>query len=86
MRLAKVASRPSTRARATVSAGRVRIGISGWNFKAWRGGLYPPQKREIESARCILNTIEINGSSIPCNVRVVSKDGMSKRRTISSSA
>ena len=43
----------------------LRIGISGWTYKPWRGVFYPPklpQKRELEYASRALNTIEINGS------------------------
>jgi len=31
--------------------GEVRIGISGWRYKGWRGAFYPedlPQTRELE--------------------------------------
>ncbi|MGH7939225.1 MAG: DUF72 domain-containing protein, partial [Chthoniobacterales bacterium] len=48
-----------------MSAGSVRIGISGWTYKPWRGVFYPPkypQKRELEYAGRVLNTIEINGT------------------------
>ncbi|MGH8162874.1 MAG: DUF72 domain-containing protein [Rhodanobacteraceae bacterium] len=43
----------------------MRIGISGWTYKPWRGVFYPPkhpQKRELEHASRVLNTIEINGT------------------------
>lgn len=46
-------------------AGTVRIGISGWRYKGWRGVFYPaklPQKRELEFASREFATIEINGS------------------------
>lgn len=46
-------------------AGRVRIGISGWRYKPWRGVFYPPklqQRRELEFASRIFDTIEINGT------------------------
>jgi uncharacterized protein YecE (DUF72 family) len=45
--------------------GRLRIGISGWNYKPWRGRFYPkklPQKQELAYASSILPTIEINGT------------------------
>jgi uncharacterized protein YecE (DUF72 family) len=48
-----------------VSAGGAHIGISGWTYKPWRGVFYPPkhpQKRELEHASRVLNTIEINGT------------------------
>ena len=43
----------------------VRIGVSGWNYKGWRGVFYPKglaQRRELEFASRALNSIEINGS------------------------
>lgn len=54
------------RSRARVSQQHeVRIGISGWTYKPWRGAFYPPkhpQKRELEFASRVFNTIEINGT------------------------
>ncbi len=44
---------------------QVRIGISGWRYKPWRGEFYPPglaQARELAFAGSRLNSIEINGS------------------------
>ena len=44
---------------------QTRIGISGWRYAPWRGIFYPkdlPQKRELEHASRMLNSIEINGS------------------------
>jgi uncharacterized protein YecE (DUF72 family) len=46
-------------------AGKVRIGISGWTYKPWRGVFYPDdlsQKRELEYASNTFNSIEINGT------------------------
>ena len=43
----------------------LRIGISGWNYKFWRGEFYPKglvQKRELEYASRQMNSIEINGT------------------------
>jgi uncharacterized protein YecE (DUF72 family) len=43
----------------------VHIGISGWNYKGWRGVFYPKglaQRRELEFASRAFNSIEINGS------------------------
>jgi uncharacterized protein YecE (DUF72 family) len=43
----------------------VRIGISGWRYKPWRGVFYPdglPQRRELEYASQRFGSIEINGS------------------------
>lgn len=45
--------------------GKIRIGISGWRYKPWRGDFYPeelPQRQELEYASRKLNTIELNGS------------------------
>ncbi|HEY3436324.1 MAG TPA: DUF72 domain-containing protein [Actinotalea sp.] len=45
--------------------GDIRIGISGWRYKPWRGTWYPPglpQRLELEHASRLLRTIEINGS------------------------
>ncbi len=45
--------------------GAVRIGISGWNYKPWRGVFYPeklPHKRELAYAAKIFPSIEVNGT------------------------
>jgi uncharacterized protein YecE (DUF72 family) len=45
--------------------GKVRIGISGWTYKPWRGVFYPEdlkQKLELEYASKTFNSIEINGT------------------------
>ena len=45
--------------------GRVRIGISGWNYKGWRDKFYPPklrQKDELAYAAGLFPSIEINGT------------------------
>lgn len=50
---------------AVASHGTVRIGISGWRYKGWRGAFYPrelAQKRELAYAANIFSTIEINGT------------------------
>jgi uncharacterized protein YecE (DUF72 family) len=50
---------------ALVRAGEVRIGISGWRYRPWRGVFYPadlPQKRELYFASRAMKTIELNGS------------------------
>jgi uncharacterized protein YecE (DUF72 family) len=47
------------------SPGNIRIGISGWRYKPWRGTFYPPdlaQRRELEFASRCFNSIELNGS------------------------
>jgi uncharacterized protein YecE (DUF72 family) len=43
----------------------IRIGISGWRYKPWRGTFYPknlPQHAELKYAASVLTVIEINGS------------------------
>lgn len=45
--------------------GDIRIGVSGWTYKPWRGAFYPqklPQKRELGYAASIFNALEINGT------------------------
>jgi uncharacterized protein YecE (DUF72 family) len=45
--------------------GSIRIGISGWTYKPWRGVFYPeklPQKKELHFAADTFPTIEINGT------------------------
>ncbi len=47
------------------SAAGLRIGISGWTYRPWRGVFYPaelPHRRELEFASRQVNSIEINGS------------------------
>ena len=49
----------------TSVAGKIRIGIGGWTYEAWRGVFYPEdlsQKRELEYASRRLTSIEINGT------------------------
>ena len=65
MRPTKAAPGVSARPSAQLGRRELRIGISGWNYKPWRGVFYPakhPQKRELEFASRALNTIEINGT------------------------
>ncbi|HEX6517008.1 MAG TPA: DUF72 domain-containing protein [Nocardioidaceae bacterium] len=45
--------------------GRIRVGISGWNYAGWRGDFYPPglvQRRELKYAAERMPSIELNGS------------------------
>ena len=45
--------------------GDIRIGISGWRYKGWRGTFYPPrlpQRAELKFAAGHFNSIELNGS------------------------
>jgi uncharacterized protein YecE (DUF72 family) len=61
-----VSRRTGTRKNASESRNpRIRIGVSGWLYAPWRGHFYPeklPQRRELEYAAGIFNSIEINGS------------------------
>jgi uncharacterized protein YecE (DUF72 family) len=45
---------------------KIRIGVGGWTYEPWRGGMfYPeklPQKRELEHASRQFGSIEINGT------------------------
>lgn len=49
-----------------MSNGTIRVGIGGWTYEPWRGGVfYPkglPQKRELEHAASVMTAIEINGT------------------------
>jgi uncharacterized protein YecE (DUF72 family) len=45
--------------------GRIRVGISGWTYPAWRGDFYPRglrQRDELGYAAAHLTSVEINGS------------------------
>lgn len=46
-------------------AGRVRIGVSGWRYKPWRGVFYPEglrQKSELDFLADQFPTVEVNGT------------------------
>ena len=66
MSKARTSAKTRARARSRLSRGRdLRIGISGWRYKGWRGKFYPkdlPQRRELEFAGSTFNSVEINGS------------------------
>jgi len=50
---------------ASMKRGEIRIGISGWRYKGWRGKFYPQklrQKDELRYAAQRFRTIEINGT------------------------
>ena len=53
-------------AKPKASAGKIRIGVSGWRYPPWRGGAFYPkglaQHRELEYASRALPSIELNGS------------------------
>ena len=43
----------------------IRVGISGWTYKPWRGDFYPPGLRQREELAFVaerMNSVEINGS------------------------
>ena len=43
----------------------MRVGISGWRYRSWRGDFYPrglPQRREFEYVAERMTTVELNGS------------------------
>lgn len=43
----------------------IRVGLSGWNYKGWRGHFYPPglpHRRELEYAAARYGAIEVNGT------------------------
>jgi uncharacterized protein YecE (DUF72 family) len=45
--------------------GEVRIGLSGWTYKSWRGRFYPkglPHARELAHVASVFPTVEINGT------------------------
>ena len=45
--------------------GQVRIGLSGWTYKSWRGRFYPeglPHKDELAHMASTFDTVEINGT------------------------
>jgi uncharacterized protein YecE (DUF72 family) len=47
------------------TSGNIRIGISRWRYKGWRGVFYPkrlPQRRELEYAARKFPSAEINGT------------------------
>ena len=65
MREARSYSKERTGVRSRVGKPKIRIGISGWRYAGWRGKFYPKdlaQRRELEFASRIFNSIEINGS------------------------
>lgn len=48
-----------------MSAGKIRVGIGGWDFDPWRGTFYPndlPKTRQLEYAAAHLTAIEINST------------------------
>jgi uncharacterized protein YecE (DUF72 family) len=50
---------------APIGRGGIRVGISGWRYRGWRGRFYPPglrQRDELSYASRHVDTIEINGT------------------------
>jgi uncharacterized protein YecE (DUF72 family) len=48
-----------------MKTGAIRIGISGWRYKGWRGVFYPKdlaQRRELEYAASHFPSVEVNGT------------------------
>ncbi len=48
-----------------MTAGRIHVGVGGWNYAPWRRVFYPddlPQKRELEYASRHFSSIEINAT------------------------
>ncbi|HEY3824666.1 MAG TPA: DUF72 domain-containing protein [Bryobacteraceae bacterium] len=48
-----------------IVAGKVRIGISGWTYRPWRGTFYParlPHRKELGYAAGLFPSIEVNGT------------------------
>lgn len=49
-----------------MTAAPIRVGIGGWTFEPWRGGVFYPEKwpirRELEYAASQLTAIEVNGT------------------------
>ncbi len=48
------------------SSGEIRVGIGGWTYEPWRGGMFYPkgyaQARELQHASRAVTSIEINGT------------------------
>jgi len=45
--------------------GRIRIGVSGWNYDSWRGDFYPddlPRREELRHVGERFDTLEVNGT------------------------
>jgi len=49
----------------TMGAGRIRIGIGGWDFDPWRGSFFPdglPKSKQLEYVGQCLTATEINAT------------------------
>ena len=48
-----------------MGSGKIRIGLSGWSYRDWRGDFYPeglPHKEELAYAAARFPTLEVNGT------------------------
>ena len=62
---------------ATATGPWVRVGCSGWQYKSWRGVLYPPglgQPRWLERYAEVFDTVEVNSTFY----RLASKDAVAR--------
>ena len=62
---ARAIAKDRSRTGSRLTGSELRIGISGWRYAGWRGKFYPKdlaQRRELEFAASMFNTVEINGS------------------------
>jgi uncharacterized protein YecE (DUF72 family) len=62
---------------ATAATQPVRIGCSGWQYKSWRGVLYPPrlgQQRWLERYAEVFDTVELNSTFY----RLASRDAVAR--------
>src|ERR1700692_967000 len=63
--ISRLGRHATTGAEATMQAGDIRIGISGWTYPPWRGVFFPkglPHKDELPYAAGIFRSIEVNGT------------------------
>jgi uncharacterized protein YecE (DUF72 family) len=68
---------------------RIRVGIGGWTYVPWRGGMFYPvglvQRRELEYASRQLTSIEVNGTYYGAQKRPPMPSGATKPRRVSCS-
>ena len=56
---------PATTERTVPDSGRARVGCSGWNYRDWRGVVYPeglPQRRWFDHYAGLFDTVEVNAT------------------------
>ena len=71
-----------------MSPGTVRVGCSGWQYRDWRGVLYPEgvgQARWLARYAEVFDTVEVNATFYRLASRTRSSAGSSRRRRTSSS-